>query len=56
MAGKPEGGVATATAALTAPSTKPSTKPSNQPQTLQPLVFVQNDFRLTASNCPTQAT
>jgi hypothetical protein len=31
------------------------TNPSNQPQTLQPLVFVQNDFRLTASDCPTQA-
>jgi hypothetical protein len=31
------------------------TNPSSQPQTLQPLVFVQNDFRLTASNCPTRA-
>lgn len=30
------------------------TNPSSQAQVLQPLVFVQNDFRLTASNCPTR--
>jgi hypothetical protein len=31
------------------------TNPSGQPQVLEPLVFVQNDFRLTADNCPDRA-